>query len=121
MGIDVRSSNTITVEHRSERHRPRLASRRAGNGAHRDVEHVKLGPDIIGGVMVASAASHIRRCHARVSQQNSRGKAAFIFVPYHAYVVGTCFFPRDLCFLEYTYVRVYTGNIFSLTRVTFRL
>ena len=39
--------------------RSRLASRRAGDGAHRELERGKLGPDRIGDVIVASAASHI--------------------------------------------------------------
>ena len=57
--FDVRSPNSTTVECRNEHHRPRLASRRAGDGAHRELERGKLGPDRIGDVIVASAASHI--------------------------------------------------------------
>ena len=34
------------------------------------------------GVVVASTASHVRGWHAPISQQNSRGKGACIFVPY---------------------------------------
>ena len=72
------SSQATTIECTHERHRVRLGSREAGDGSHRDRERGKLGPERIGREMVASAASHVRRWHARLSQQNSRGT----FCPY---------------------------------------
>ena len=44
------------AECRNERHRAQLASRRGGDGAHRDIKPGKLGPDRIGDKMVPSAA-----------------------------------------------------------------
>ena len=92
----------------------------AGDGAHRDIERGKLGPDRIRGVVVSSAASHA--WHAQISQQNRKRKAACIFVPYvrgdsrDNQFIFTC----DICFLyEYTYrTRTYirvsgAGNIIS--------
>ena len=70
-----------------------LASRLAGDGAHREIERGKLGPDHIGGVVVASAASHVRGLHAQISEQNKKRKAA-------------CFPPPN----------VRSDNIFYLTR-----
>ena len=78
MKIDARTSNTTTVESRHDRVRSRLASRRAGDRAHRDKERGRNGGDPIVGVFVASAASHIRGWYARISQQNSRGKAVHV-------------------------------------------
>ena len=36
-----------------------IASRLAGDRAHRDMEQGKLGPDRLGGVLAASAACHV--------------------------------------------------------------
>ena len=60
-GIEVRSFKTTTVEWPNERHRARLASREAGDGAHWDRERGKPGPDGIRSEMVATAVSHVRR------------------------------------------------------------
>ena len=51
-----------------------LHARRATGLTGRDKERGKLGPDGIDGEMVASAASHVRGWHARISQQTAEGR-----------------------------------------------
>ena len=54
--IEVARRRPGAADCRNERHRARLASRRGGDEAHRDIERGKLGPDGIGDKMVPSAA-----------------------------------------------------------------
>ena len=52
--MKVRGWRPTTVECPNERHRAPLASRRAGDRVHADIERGKLGPDRIGGEIVAT-------------------------------------------------------------------
>ena len=53
--IEIASWRPGAAECRNKRHRARLASRRAGDRAHRDIERGKLRPDRIGDKMMPSA------------------------------------------------------------------
>ena len=55
--IEVARRGPGAAECRNERHRARLASRCGGDGAQRDVERGKLGPDRTGDKIVPSAAT----------------------------------------------------------------
>ena len=71
-----------------------LASRQAGDGAHRDIERGKLGPDRIGSEMLASTASHVRGRHARVSEQQG-GAVCILVAAYFAY--GVTSYVGEVC------------------------
>ena len=53
--IEVASWRPGAAERRNERHRARLSSRRAGDGARREIGRGKLAPDRTGGKLVWSA------------------------------------------------------------------
>ena len=54
--IEVANWRPGTADCRNEHHMARLASRRAGDGAHRDIERERRGPDRICDMMVPSTA-----------------------------------------------------------------
>ena len=66
------------VECLNGHHRSRLASRRAGDGAHRDIDRRKLEPDRIGGEIVASAA-RVPCTSLAAEQQDEPGLGSFFY------------------------------------------